>query len=186
MICKECKQDKDKGEYYESLRNNKIYLNPRCKDCCRTINRERAKQSDYKEKRKERYQRLIKSEDFVERRKSQSRKHYKSHHGRAASLLKTANRRSSKFAEDCNLDVEFIVEKLKNGKCEVTGIPFEYENKYGTSKNPLAPSIDRIDSNKGYVKDNVRLVIWQFNLMKGELTDDQVNDIFLNYFNSLK
>ena len=70
------------------------------------------------------------------------------------------------------------------GKCEVTGIAFDYDNKFNTCKNPLSPSIDRIDSTKGYSKDNARIVLWQYNLMRGELTDDQLFDIFGEYFKS--
>lgn len=39
------------------------------------------------------------------------------------------------------------------GKCEVTGVPFE-----GTGKSPFAPSIDRIDSRRGYEASNIRVV----------------------------
>lgn len=132
--------------------------------------------------------RSLKNKGNIEMRKKakeNSKKHYNSLLGRAKSLLKTTTRRSSKFDKvDNTVDIEFILEKLKFGKCEVTGIVFDYDNKFNTCKNPLSPSIDRIDSTKGYSKDNVRIVLWQYNLMRGELTDDQLFDIFGEYFKS--
>lgn len=43
--------------------------------------------------------------------------------------------------------------------CAVTGIPFVYD----VPGHPLMPSLDRIDSSKGYTADNVRLVCWAVN-----------------------
>ena len=37
--------------------------------------------------------------------------------------------------------------------------------------NPLAPSLDCIDPNKGYTPSNVQVVIHQYNTMKGEGSD---------------
>ena len=52
------------------------------------------------------------------------------------------------------------LEQKYTGYCELTGIEFQFANK---GKNPNSPSIDRIDSSKGYTKDNVRLIIWRLN-----------------------
>jgi len=60
------------------------------------------------------------------------------------------------------------------GCCEITGIPFDFEPHKIYSKNPYSPSIDRIDSSKGYTKQNVRIVLWQVNLMRGEISDEEI------------
>lgn len=55
-----------------------------------------------------------------------------------------------------------------NGKCQVTGVPFELEGKRGQTRRPYFPSIDRIDSKRGYTKANTRIVIAAANLAMNE------------------
>ena len=55
------------------------------------------------------------------------------------------------------------------GKCSLTDISFVfYVSNEDSRTHPFSPSVDRIDSRKGYTKDNVRLVIWGINLAMGE------------------
>jgi len=51
-------------------------------------------------------------------------------------------------------------------KPQSLNIPFKFDtNKKGKRfYTPYGPSIDRIDSNKGYTKDNVRLVLVSVNI----------------------
>lgn len=54
-------------------------------------------------------------------------------------------------------DIEQLL-KTQNNRCALSGIQFDSEvNK---------PSIDRIDSSKGYLKNNVQLVLFDVNRMK--------------------
>ena len=48
--------------------------------------------------------------------------------------------------------------RLQGNKCEVSGIELEWK-----TKSPYKASVDRIDSNRGYTLDNVRLVCWIVN-----------------------
>ena len=67
----------------------------------------------------------------------------------------------------------WIEDKIIAGVCEVTGIPFDLTSKTSDSvhaKNPWVPSLDRIDSSKPYVKDNVQLVVFMYNVCKAEFT----------------
>lgn len=52
------------------------------------------------------------------------------------------------------------------GRCSLTGIPFSLRR--SCSRRPFVPSVDRIDSAKGYVKGNVRLVACCVNIALGE------------------
>lgn len=184
--CNTCNDEKDDSLFYTQKRGGGLYVNPKCKICCRSSDLKRTRSDAYREMKKAYISSRKEDDRFIKSSKESSRKYYNSTEGRAKSLLKSINRRSIKFNEKSDIDLEFIIDKLNLGKCEVTGIDFNYDNLFNTSKNPLSPSIDRIDSRIGYLKSNVRIVIWQYNLMKGELTDDELLSIFGSYFNSLK
>jgi hypothetical protein len=68
---------------------------------------------------------------------------------------------------ECNLTNEWRDDKLSTGKCERTGIPFVYE-----FNSPYIPSVDRIDSSKGYTTDNCQMVIALYNVGKNKWSDD--------------
>jgi hypothetical protein len=55
---------------------------------------------------------------------------------------------------------DWLKAKVDAGVCELTGTPFDFSGRKG---NPYAPSLDRIDSSKGYTRDNVRLVCFGLN-----------------------
>lgn len=38
-------------------------------------------------------------------------------------------------------------------------------------------SIDRIDSTKGYSKDNIQVTLWYVNCMKKQMTDEMTKDL---------
>ena len=81
------------------------------------------------------------------------------------SLLRDAKYHSKKTKREfsiCEQDVINLLEK-QNNKCAISGLYFsEYK-----------PSLDRIDSSKGYTQDNIQLVTFQVNRMKSdfEITD---------------
>jgi hypothetical protein len=50
-------------------------------------------------------------------------------------------------------------------KCPVFGTPLVYSN-MRKSKDPRSPSLDRVDSSKGYTKGNVRVISWYANRLK--------------------
>lgn len=89
------------------------------------------------------------------------------------SYLQELYRRSRKNAKLRDLPFELsrdefyqIVTRAK-GVCEVTGITFELSIKGGCERRPFAPSLDRIDSSKGYVFSNCRLVCGIVNTAMG-------------------
>jgi len=60
-------------------------------------------------------------------------------------------------------DVADIMER-QNYKCNLTGLDIEFPESGHPQKSPA--SIDRIDSKKGYIKENIQLVIKDINMMK--------------------
>jgi hypothetical protein len=49
----------------------------------------------------------------------------------------------------------------------VLGIELSFDNVSGCRQNPNSPSVDQLDSAKGYSSDNIRIVSWRANDIKG-------------------
>lgn len=101
------------------------------------------------------------------------------HHRVAYSIVQSSAYRSRQLGIDHDIDIEWVKERLV--KCEVTGIPFEIreigikgDKSNYSNRNPYTPSIDKINPDLGYTKDNCRLVCWWYNLAKSIWSDDFV------------
>lgn len=80
-------------------------------------------------------------------------------------MLGAVRARAVKKKLICDLDLVWFREALSRN-CSFTGLPFEL-----VAHSPWYPSVDRIDSTKGYTKDNCRLVVAMYNYMKNRWTD---------------
>ncbi len=81
--------------------------------------------------------------------------------------LSCAKQRIKKYNQiETNLDEDYLFNLIKsqNETCLLTGVPFVYEKNH-----PLCPSLDKIESDKGYVKGNVQWLSWAVNRAKGDL-----------------
>lgn len=88
--------------------------------------------------------------------------------GAASKLLKSIKQRCIKKGfKPPEITINDIMDRLENGKCEVTGRRFDvaYKSKY--FYNPFTISVDRIDNSKGYSKDNIRYVMYWVNAARG-------------------
>jgi len=54
-----------------------------------------------------------------------------------------------------------------DGKCPVFGFNLEFND---AGFRETSPSIDRIDSDKGYTKDNIQIISWKANRLKAYAT----------------
>ena len=105
----------------------------------------------------------------LEKRRVKHRAYYETPTGRATYLRAAAKMRwkGEIFSS------EWLAEKIRAGKCEVTGLPFDMGRPEGRGQNPLAPSIDRIDPKRGYEPDNVQVVIFAFNAFKSNMSQER-------------
>jgi hypothetical protein len=71
-----------------------------------------------------------------------------------------------------DLDKEWFSERLLDGTCEMSGLPFEVERGIGFGRNPNAPSVDRIKAGGPYTKANCRLILWGLNRALSNLGED--------------
>jgi hypothetical protein len=82
--------------------------------------------------------------------------------------------RAGKGCELTEMDLHAIYVASGN-RCAVTGVPFSLD-RYGTTRAPFAPSIDRIDSALGYTRKNVRLTCQIANLAMNVWSADVLRD----------
>jgi hypothetical protein len=99
----------------------------------------------------------------------------KTPNGRAKHLIADARKSDAKKQKfEINISVDWVEEKLKKGICELTGLPFDFSPSKNTHFNRYAPSLDRIDSGKGYTKDNVRVDLSSVNIALGQYSDEEM------------
>ena len=67
-------------------------------------------------------------------------------------------------------DIELLA-KSQEFKCALTGELLDATSVW------WKPSLDRIDSDKGYTLDNIRIVAWIVNHCRGDLTDEEFVDM---------
>lgn len=79
------------------------------------------------------------------------------------SIYNGAKRRAKKKGFGFNLTKDYIQEIYLNqqGKCAITGIKMTF-----IANDKYKISLDRIDSKKGYLKNNVQLLCWWVNRCK--------------------
>lgn len=81
-------------------------------------------------------------------------------------------RQAKKRAKDKNLEITITKEHIKIPKvCPIMGVKLEYVP-FGYSD--YSPSIDRIDSSKGYTPDNIQVISSIANRMKWTATREQL------------
>ena len=140
--CKICGETKSEDDFYKSQRSLK------CKVCTlnitREYKREKRKNSDFKKtegiKQKERRVRLWQN-----------------------TLIHDSKRRGVEHTLNVN-DINEIYEN-QNGLCYWFKIPLIASN---NAKHPQQPSLDRLDGNKGYTRDNVVLSCYSANIGRNE------------------
>jgi hypothetical protein len=72
-----------------------------------------------------------------------------------------------------------------SGCCEVTGLPFSMTGHGSSKMRPFAPSLDRIDSARGYESGNCRLVCAAVNIAMFSWGEELFRSIAVGYVTNL-
>jgi hypothetical protein len=93
-------------------------------------------------------------------------------------LFATVSKNARRRDRECTLTRGQLQRLYRQSRrcCAVTGMPFSLL-RYGTSRSPFAPSIDRIDNSRGYEAGNVRLVCQMVNLAMNVWGVKPVNEL---------
>ena len=91
-------------------------------------------------------------------------------------LFRTAKRRAEERDREFSITLKDLEEvwENQNGKCPYTGWDLDYVPWRKTERNPKQCSLDRIDCEKGYTKDNIQFICMIANFAKNNFTDSQV------------
>jgi hypothetical protein len=60
--------------------------------------------------------------------------------------------------------------------CPMLGKPLNYNGtgREGYTREDFSPSLDRVDSSKGYTKDNIQVISWRANRIKNDSTPEEL------------
>lgn len=155
--CRGCDTTKPADEYYKISGK---YLSALCKLC------DRKKSKAYAEAHPDR--RAV----YAQRHRDKTRDTIE---GKAREIHEGMVERSRRRGWDRpEWTIPEVIEAIRDGRCAISSIPFEFERRSSGQRNPWVPVPDRIDSSVGYTKENVQWVCNMANTMKQEWTMDEV------------
>lgn len=141
---------------------------------------------------KESKQKYKKTSKGKEASKRYAEKVFKTPEGRATRMIAQTRVDARRADRVFELDKEWLVEKLKKGICEKTGLPFvlngkdQQELNQKSSKHPFSPSLERKDSTIGYTKENTIVVCLIYNFCKNVFEEEAVEMFCRAYLNNLE
>jgi len=92
-------------------------------------------------------------------------------------LLKDAKKRAKEFNREYNIELEDIIIP---DICPILLIPIQSKIGNGSGKcSGNSPSVDRVDSSRGYIKGNIRVISLNANRLKQNSTIEQLERIIM-------
>ena len=179
--CIECGQEKEIDKFLKS---------ENLKMCCRTCRKSfydktfYNKNSEIKKKKVKDYQE--KNKEFYDSYRKEYSKNYQNSGAEKQyrkkifleRMLYRAELRSVKKNWEFNLTLDYLKQLWDecDGMCEVLKIKMIPVNGKG-GKLWECPSLDRIDSTKGYIKGNVKIISYRANTLKSNATLDEIQNL---------
>jgi hypothetical protein len=104
------------------------------------------------------------------------REYRESDEGWAKDSIRKAKKRANVVDKGFDITWQFLLKLLKeqDRRCAITGIEFKFRSEFEGRMDQYRASVDRVDSTKGYTKDNVQLVCAQVNIMKHQSTEKEL------------
>lgn len=148
----------------------------------REINKEKLKNShkEYYIKNRENILQKQKNSKILNREKYLKKsKRYRINNWSGYFISRIKKRSKDRFSEDVDFDSDYLKDLFsrQKGKCYWTNLKMVLEV---SNKNPFQVSIDRLDNNKGYTKDNIVLCCMMINYARNNCDYDTWNDIMKN------
>lgn len=144
-VCSKCKEEKPDKNFYFKKQKNRLYSS--CKICHQT--------SDKNSK--------FSSHWYTSRFDEETLKLFST----LKNLCTKAKLRNKEFDPEVTWETLFELWEKQNGECTYSGLPLSTE-----ANHPHKVSLDRIDSDNGYVADNLQLVSASVNRMKQEFDEE--------------
>ena len=159
-VCRKCHVEKQIQEYSKAKQAKDGYLNI-CKQCFNIYRNNRRKN------------------DIIRNKININYKRYR-YNNPAKMLFLAAKYRAKKQGIIIEINENDII--IPN-ICPVLNIPLFINNK---KMGDNSPSIDRIDNQKGYIKNNIKIISWRANAIKGDATIEELEKIKDYMYNNLK
>lgn len=181
IICSKCSISKQLDEFYDRGDGKKKSY---CKKCDNAVKHEYYLNN--KDKIKAKTKNWYSSNK--EKRKLVSKDYLNTPKGRIVKLLRAAKTRAKQYNHEFSINTNYLLKlwENQNGKCSLTGFAFEFINSTNFTINPFSPSIDRINSSKGYVPGNVRFVCTAVNFALNEFGEEIFKKICEAYISNIK
>ena len=150
-ICSKCEEEKILTKDFYKDRTQVIGYSYSCKEC------DKKRHKVYKDANKE-------------KQLAQHKKWWEANP--KSKLYHNAKKRAKNKGWDFTITVDDITIPKK---CPVLGIPLEHGKKYFSLGSP---SLDRVDNTKGYTPDNIKVISWRANSIKGDATVEEIEKVF--------
>lgn len=163
-------------------------LCPVCQENPTSLNRSYCRDCNNSWQRKNR-KKKEKDQTYVEKRRERSRERYHKTKTNPIAFFKrlfyNLKKRTKEKSLPLDLTWQFLLKRWKDcdGMCELTRIPMILG---ASGRNRYAVSVDRIIPEKGYVKDNVRLITYGLNIAIQDRGLEEFKSLSEDILNNIK
>lgn len=161
-LCNKCKKEKS-AEFFNKNCRKPDGLNINCKICEREMRKSWPSNDRKNQKKKDKYNL---EQNYRELVKARRKKYHREHTD--AVLWSHAKIRAKKSGLPFDLEISDVkIPKI----CPILEIPIYVGDEY---RKWNSPSIDKIDNQKGYTKDNIRVISYMANHMKAHASKEEL------------